>query len=196
VSWPQARTPLARATGTLSLGALALHELRYLLAPAQGAAAHEHAYMADIVPVIVALATALLATALLAPLSGEAPRAGRRGVAARSLLYAGLMLAVFCAQELAEATLAGAPLEGLATLGAGAWIAAPIALALGAAAAVATRGLETVERRLAAAQRPSRPRRGARSGARGPSSALVRALATDVLAFGIARRPPPLSLRP
>jgi hypothetical protein len=188
--------PSARATGTLALGALALHELRYVLGVEAGLEGHQgHAYMAQAVPVVVALATALLATTVLAPLGGRPLGAAGCGVAARTGLYAGMLLTVFAAQELAEGALSGAPWEGAALLlTPGGLVAVPLALALGVATALATRGLEGVERRLALAQCPAlrgrreRARRGARAGI------LLRPLAADALAFGIARRPPPVVL--
>lgn len=192
----RASTPSARATGTLALGALALHELRYLPGSGAGLDAHaSHAYMAQAVPVVVAFATALLAAALLAPLGGSPHRVGRRSVPQRAALYAGLLLAVFAAQELTEAWISGAGGEGVASLlGSSSWIAVPLALALAAVAAVATRTLEVVERRLEAAQ--ARPRRTRRRRPAVPKliGTALRPLAADVLAFGLARRPPPAAL--
>jgi hypothetical protein len=189
--------PIARATGTLALGALALHELRYLLASEPGLDAHgAHAYMAQAVPVIVVLATALLATVLLASLSGRAPRPGRLSRRARAALYAGLLLGLFWTQELAEAMSSGHVWAGVdALVGSGGWIALPLALALGSIAALATHGLEGVEQRIAAAQWAPRPRRTVRSGPRALTGVRLRPLVADALAFGIARRPPPAALR-
>jgi hypothetical protein len=188
--------PIARATGTLALGALALHELRYLLASEPGLDAHgAHAYMAQTVPVIVVLATALLAAVLLAPLSGHAPRRRRRSLRARAVLYAALLLGLFWTQELAEATFSGCVWAGVAALvDSGGWIALPLALALGSIAALATHGLEGMERRLAAAQWAPCPRR-TRSGSRAVTGVRLRPRVADALAFGIAPRPPPAALR-
>lgn len=192
----RASRPSARATGTLALGALALHELRYLLGSGAGLDAHaSHAYMAQAVPVVVALATALLAAALLAPLGGSPHRAGRRSVTRRAVLYAGLLVVVFAAQELTEAWISGAGLDAIASLVVSSgWIAVPLALALGGVAAAATRTLEVVERRLEAANGSTLRTRRRREASPKLAGTSVRPLATDVLAFGLARRPPPAAL--
>lgn len=192
----RASRPSARATGTLALGALALHELRYLLGSGAGLDAHaSHAYMAQAVPVVVALGTALLAAALLAPLGGSPHRAGRRSVTQRAVLYAGLLLVVFAAQELTEAWISGAGLDAIASLAVSSgWIAVPLALALGGVAAAATRTLEVVERRLEMANGSTPRTRRRREASPKLAGTSVRPLATDVLAFGLARRPPPAAL--
>lgn len=192
----RASRPSARATGTLALGALALHELRYLLGSGAGLDAHaSHAYMAQAVPVVVAFGTALLAAALLAPLGGRPHRAGRRSVPQRAVLYAGLLLVVFAAQELTEAWISGAGLGAIASLVVSSgWIAVPLALALGGVAAAATRTLEVVERRLEMANGSTPRTRRRREASPKLAGTSVRPLATDVLAFGLARRPPPAAL--
>jgi hypothetical protein len=189
----------ARATGVLALGALALHELSYALTGGGPSGAHgSHAYLADAVPVVVMLATALLAVTLLAPLGGDSFARGSRGVVSRTLLYAGLLLGAFYAQELTEALLDPAPGDALAPIaGPGALVAVPLALSLGIVAALVTRGLEDFEERLAAAQLAALPRlRRRRSNAARPRPALLRRLpaAGASLAFGFARRPPPSAL--
>jgi hypothetical protein len=186
-----------RATGVLAFGVLALHELTYLLTGGPAAAHGGHAYLAEALPVVVMLATALLAVSLLAPLGGSTLARGRRGVASRAFLYAGLLLGAFSAQELAEAVFhaeAGAALAPLA--GKGIVVAVPLALALGAVAAFATRWLEDVEELLAAAQdgASARPRRIARGVRRPAARSPWRPAAGASLAFGFTRRPPPQAL--
>jgi hypothetical protein len=193
--------PNARATSVLVIGALALHELRYALgygSEAQEALArHGHAYMDQLVPALVALSVALGAAALLGPLSRRVARSGTGpALLRRAALYAGLLLAVFSAQELAEGWLAAGHPGGLeAVLGHGGWIAVPLALGLGAAAALATRGLERAGVRLDQAH-TKRPHGGSKIGigayAPGAETPPLAALA---LAFGLARRPPPVALR-
>jgi hypothetical protein len=184
----------------LLFGALVLHELRYALgygSDAQEALArHGHAYLEQLVPALVALSVALVAGTLLASLTGRGAAAGQGGgLLGRAALYAGLLLTVFSAQELAEAWLAGGHPGGVDALVAhGGWTAIPLALALGAIAALATRGLERVEVRLAAAySRRLRhpPRIELRPHAAGAETAPLAALP---LAFGLARRPPPAAL--
>jgi hypothetical protein len=193
-------TPNLRATALLLLGALLLHELRYALAFGAGAdealARHGHGYMEQLVPVLVALSGALLAGAVLAPLTGRLARVspGSRLVR-RTGIYAALLLAVFCAQELAEAWLASGHPDGIdAVLGHGGWVAIPLALLHGALAALATRGLEQVELRLLAVRQPHPSPTPAAGPGPVSEAAGVPPLATLTLAFGLARRPPPLSL--
>ena len=189
----------ARATGVLALGVLALHELSYVLTGGGPSGAHgTHAYLADAVPVVVMLATALLAVTLLAPLGGASLARGSRCVVSRTILYAGLLLGAFYAQELTEVLLDPAPGDAVAPLaGPGALVAVPLALSLGLVAALVTRGLEDVEERLAVAQLGAlhAPRR-ARSEPSRPDGASPRRrqAAGASLAFGFARRPPPSPL--
>jgi hypothetical protein len=188
----------ARATGLLALGVLALHELTYLLAGDPSGGHGAHAYFAQAVPVVVMLATALLALTLLAPLGGDPLARCSRGFVSRTIRYAGLLLGAFCAQELAEALLDPAPGDAIVALaGPGTLAAVSLALALGLAAALVTRALEDVEERLAAAVlgAPHRRRR-AEGEPSSPTGASPRRLAAAgaSLAFGFARRPPPAPL--
>lgn len=184
----------------LAIGALALHELRYAIGYGSGAeealARHGHAYMEQLVPALVALSVALVAGALLGPLSRRVgPGGPGRGLLRRAGVYAGLLLAVFCAQELAEGWLAAGHPGLDALLGHGGWVAVPLALGLGGLAAFATRGLERIEVRLDehhARRRHPRPRIGLGSFAPGAEASPLAAL---TLAFGLARRPPPAALR-
>jgi hypothetical protein len=181
----------------LALGALALHDVRYLLgygADANAALSHHgHGYMEQLVPALVAMSAAVIAAALIAPLAGLAGAPGRGpGVLGRAPLYTGLLLGVFWSQELAEAALAGGhPGAVEALIGHGAWTAAPLAVLVGLAAALATGGLELVERRLAGVtSRGLTARAPLELGSRG-TGVESRPLAALTLAFGLARRPPP-----
>jgi hypothetical protein len=191
----------ARAASLLSLAALVVHELRYLLAygdrAGEALASQGHAYLSDLggALVTVTLAT-LLATLLAGVLSPAARRPARPAAAAfprTAALYAIVTAAIFCAQELAEGALAaGHPAGPAAVLAHGGWIAFPLALAAGSLCAVACLALQGVERSLARGA-PTR-----RAPARGlapaePHAAPARLpLASLNLAFGFARRPPPL----
>ena len=194
-------SPIARAASLLSLASLAVHELRYLLAYGDGAsealASQGHAYLSDFGG---ALITVLLATLLATVLAGAlAPPARRPGQAAGSAfprtatLYAFALLAIFCAQELTEgAVAAGHPAGLAAVLAHGGWMALPLALAAGAVCALVCLALQGVERALAqgAPSRPARPRPPVLAE---PHAAPARVpLASLNLAFGFARRPPPL----
>jgi hypothetical protein len=191
----------ARATSLLSLAALAVHELRYLLAYGDRAdealASQGHAYLSDLGGTLITLALATLLATVLA--SGLAPAARRPGQTAgrafrrTAALYAIALLAIFCAQELTEgAVAAGHPAGLAAVLAHGGWMALPLALAAGAVCSLACLALQGVERALA----QGGPRRAVRE--RPPAVAEPHAaparlpLVSLNLAFGFARRPPPL----
>ena len=212
----RADSHVARTGALLALGGLAVHQLRYLLAFGSGSGAelHQegHDYLAQVVPILVALAVAAIVARLV--VGAIATRAGRSltggsaryrrdsaryslfsplsPTVARGLIYAAALATVFWAQELAEgAVAAGHPSGVAAVLGGGAWIAIPLALALGLAAATVEWLLDRAERAIAMAlgvgTTPLSPP--------GPPAApilLLRApLAAQGLAFGFARRPPP-----
>ena len=188
---------IGRAAGLLTLGALAVHQLRYLVAYGAGGgeALHRegHGYLLAAIPVIVALAAAaVMAGLLVAALRGDRGHAHLRS--ASGLLYAGALFAVFAAQELAEGALApGHPagLDGLVENGA--WVAVPLAVVLGYAAALAERLLGRADAALAAALGDApRPALAAEPLPLPPSSERT-PLAALPLAFGLARRPPPVS---
>ncbi len=190
---------LARSAALLSLGALGVHQLRYLIASgaAGGEAVHRdgHAYLAVTLPVVVALATAILAAILLRGAvgwtsEGGSSRSGRR----RWVLYAGALLVIFCAQELTEGAIAAGHPAGLAAIaGGGAWIAAPLALLFGAAAVLVELVLERGATALAVAtEARARPGRRLRGRRRALPGLARRPLAASPLAFGLARRPPPV----
>ena len=197
------RRPLrrARAAALLALGALAVHQLHYLIAfgPEGGAALHRegHGYLAELIPVLVALAAAsLLATLLLAAVAEVRPGARAPELAPRAALYSIALLLVFTAQELAEGALAtGHPAGAVALLGGGAWVAAPLALAVGLGAAFVERLLDRVDEVVAGGQRGPRLACGPGLSEPSPRPAIVPA-ASAPLAFGLARRPPPAPARP
>jgi hypothetical protein len=191
----------ARSVALLSLGALALHQLRYALAygdRASQALAHQgHGYLAELGGVLIAVASAaLLGTLLASALStGEGRKAGRARAAWLHLTaaYALGLLAIFCAQELAEGALAaGHPAGVAAVFAGGGWIGLPLAGLLGLVCALASmclRSAEEVLGRTAVAHVPVlRP-----AALPGPNVAPLRTtLAALNLGFGFARRPPPL----
>jgi hypothetical protein len=199
----------ARASSLLSLAALAVHELRYLLTygdrAGEALANQGHAYLSDLGGAVVTLTMATLLAALFAgALAPPACRPDRpagcppaRSVGGHTpvrtgLLYALALLAIFCAQELAEgAVAAGHPAGPAAVLGHGGWLALPLALVAGALCSLACLALQGVEQTLA--RRPPRcaPRQPPVLAA--PHAAPARrSLASLSLAFGFARRPPPL----
>lgn len=194
VSNPINRSSAAlRALAVLALGALAVHQLRYLFgygAEAGAALSHQgHGYLTGAVPVLLALALAAVLSSVLAGRFG-APARSRPRSAARVLAYAAALLATYLVQETSEGLIAaGHPggLEGL--LGNGGLIVVPLSLLVGLLAWAAAQGLEAVERRLASARVPPRPKAPATIGAPRPRGA--RPLPSSPLAFGLSRRPPP-----
>jgi hypothetical protein len=191
----------ARAAALLSLGALAVHQLRYLLAyghDAEWALSEQgHAYLSHFGGIAVGLGLAVLLGTLLAPaarrrLAGTGCRGMLRFVAP---LYTAALLASFCSQEIAEGALSSGHPDGLnAAVANGGWIAIPLAILVGLLCALGTRALERVDDALSAPKQP-RGRLPRSPAVPAPNPAAPRlALGCLGLAFGIARRPPPRSL--
>ena len=186
-----------RGVSLLSLGALALHQVTYLLAGGADLHAaglpHRHAYLAELGPALAGASLAAITLSIaFSALRRRLPTAlDPQCVTERAAAYAAALLVVYLTQELTEALFAdgGSPLVE-ATLGGGAWLALPLALAFGAAAAAVGDALDRAELRLALALRV-RARRAPRA-AGAPAAPPRRALATRTLAFGLSRRPPPL----
>jgi hypothetical protein len=192
---------IARGASLLSLGALAVHELRYLLRYGHGAgealAKQGHGYMSDLGGALVVLALAtLLATLLTGALAPPARRAHEPAGAAfrrTAALYALALAAIFCAQELTEGAIAAGHPAGLAALLAhGGWVFLPLALVIGALCSVTCLALRGADRTLAriavrrsASRRPATLPQPHAFPARRPLTSLN-------LGFGFARRAPPL----
>ncbi len=201
---PTARPAAAtRAAALLALGALVVHELRYVLAyggEAQRVMASEgHGYLGELAPALVVFAlSAICGRLAAAALGGRGASAARRPVLRSTAAFAAALGAIFAGQELIEGAMYAGHPGGLAAIfGAGGWIAVPLALLCGLLAALADRALAGAEdalvRRAARGRRglprPS-PARGRRPG-RG-----FRLPQASPLAFGLARRPPPVPLVP
>jgi hypothetical protein len=189
---------IARAVALLTLGALALHQLRYSLAFGDAApdALHQHGhdYLAVIAPALVALAVALAVAATLARAAAvRRGSAGGGGSMRRAVRYALGLLAVYSAQEVTEGALAAGHPSGVdAVIAGGGWIAGPLALVLGLAAALVARLLDRVEQRLASTSPRARlPRPPAALGSLRATTHVRSPLAALTVAFGLARRPPP-----
>jgi hypothetical protein len=192
---------LARRASLLALGALALHQLRYALAYGDGAssalAQQGHGYLADLAPLLLMVALCVVCARLVAAALGRlgASSAARTGPWAESVAFAAALVAIFSAQELTEGLLAAGHPGGFAGLaGHGGIVAIPLALAIGALAAAIDRALSRAERSLAALAHRRRPPRGRPADEACPAIAEVAGLALRPLAFGLARRPPPLLL--
>jgi hypothetical protein len=179
-----------RLASVLAVGAFALHQLRYLIADGGASAAAGHRYMADLLPALSVLVLAAILATLLRGTEGASP--ARAPLARRIAIFAGALLAIYLGQELLEGLMAGGHSASItALLGSGGWVALPLAVAIGALAALVTRALESVERAIAVihAERPLRLRPPAVRGRALPARAA--SLLSAPLAFGLARRPPP-----
>ena len=184
--------PRVRAAALFALGALAVHQIRYVLAStgADEAAAHGHGYLELVAPVLVATTVATIGISLLAALVGRVAAPLDPGHATeRAAAYALGLLAVYFVQELSEGLLVGGHGAFAGIVGPGGWLALPLAMAFGAVVALACGWLDRVQYKLAAAARtfPQRAPQTLRHRAGIPRGGL----ALRPLEFGLARRPPP-----
>jgi hypothetical protein len=192
-------TPTVRLAAVIAVCALVLHEARYLIGfgdrAGEALAARGHAYL----PLAGGLAVLLLALAA-AQLLLAVDRARRtaRGERPASfvrlwLALATVLLAVYSCQELLEALLTrGHDFGPAVPFAEGGWSAVPLALALGALAALLLKG---ASRAVAVAAQRARalPLRPLRAGLRRPAEP-VRARG-PVLARNLAGRAPPALLQ-
>ncbi|MGI9556758.1 MAG: hypothetical protein ACR2N5_02330 [Solirubrobacterales bacterium] len=182
----------ARMGAVLAIGALALHHLSYLAAHGGGAsevlAGSGHGYLALIAPAVIVAAAGLAVAGVAIPVLNRRRLLTRSTFESRAVGLAAAMLALFVAQELAEALVMGG--SASAALLAGGWLTMPLALVLGALGSFALAGLAAVSDAIVR-ERPSMWRRR-RSAVRAlpPAPSLV-PLPAHALAFGFARRPPP-----
>jgi hypothetical protein len=180
-----------RLAALLAIGAPVLHQLRYLLVGTSGELAQQgHGYLADLLPALAVLVLSVALATLIRGTEGASP--ARAPLPRRIAMFSIALLAIYAGQESLEGLLAaghpGGPGE---LLGAGGWIALPLAIGIGALAALLARVLEGLERAIATthAERATRSRAPAVRGR--PLPARVARLAQAPLAFGLARRPPP-----
>ena len=178
-----------RLASILAVGVFALHQLRYLVAVGGSSAAEGHRYMADLLPPLSVLVLAAVLATLLRGTEGAS--SARTPLARRMALFAGALLAIYVGQELLEGLMAGHSTGLAGLLAGGGWVALPLAVAIGALAALLAHVLEGVERVIAVvhAERPLRSRAPAVRGRALPARAI--SLLSAPLAFGLARRPPP-----
>jgi hypothetical protein len=180
-----------RVAAILAVGAVALHQLRYLLAPSAESAQHAHGYMTELLaPIAVLILAAAIAT-LVRGTEGASPAHAPLG--RRIALFGLALVAIHACQETLEGLMATEDAGGFiaSSLTSGGWIALPLAFVVSIAAALLARALEVIERAIAVVHAAPRMRsrapavRGRALAARGPR------LSSSPLAFGLARRPPP-----
>jgi hypothetical protein len=181
-----------RASATIALGALTVHQLRYLAGYGDGAGAalgsQGHAYLAATLPLLIVLAAA--ATLGTLALAASARRSGSPTARPGWLFCTAALLVIFGVQESFEGLLAAGHPRGLsAVFGHDGWVVLPIAALIGRLVAWLLDGLTSVERALAGAVARGRAPRGA-PGVPLPTI-YVPAVRRKPLAFGGARRPPP-----
>jgi hypothetical protein len=180
-----------RLAAILAVGAFALHQLRYLIALGVTSPAEQgHGYVIDLLPPIAVLVLAAALATLIRGTEGAAPT--RAPLMRRIAVFSLALFAIYAGQESLEGMMAAGHPAGLAAVFAsGGWLALPLALIIGALAALLARALEVVERVIAVshARRTGRSRPPVVRGRALPARALR--LASSPLAFGLARRPPP-----
>jgi hypothetical protein len=185
-----------RAAALVTAAALALHELRYMLAYGDDAGARldaqGHAYLSF----AGALATALVAAAVY-QFGAALARARRHGrpepehasFGAAWVGAAAVLLAVYIGQESIELLGAGQAADPAAIAAGGGWVVLPLAVVLGAFVAFALRVTRAVVAAVAARARRARaPRRSIR---RPRPLAIAPPRAVLLAAGGGARAPPP-----
>lgn len=188
----------ARFAALLAVGALALHQLRYVVADGPHAAAAlertGHAYLGTLLAPLLAVAVALVVVSFARAALDRAPtrvRLAGRYVAA----FTGGLLAIFSAQELLEGVLASGHPAGLgALIAAGGWVALPIAAAIAVVLAGLATLLDRAEIRIADKRRRRAPRLRAPRKTSPRNAPAVARLSLQNLVFGFSRRPPPVSL--
>ena len=189
---------LARTVALLALGVLGVHWLRYVLAYGEAAGdrlhAQGHGYLSELLPGIVALSVAMIVASVALRVLTRSTARPRVASGGATLVFSCCLLAIYAAQELSEGLLASGEDSGFAAVTAGSgWVAIPIALIVGGALSLferlLVRGEECLVEFIAASdtagppsQEPPRPH----------APPFVLKHAHRALAFGFARRPPPL----
>ncbi|MGI8749256.1 MAG: hypothetical protein ACR2J6_01685 [Thermoleophilaceae bacterium] len=180
-----------RAGGLILTGELAVHELRYLIAPAERAG---HGYL----PLLGALSVLVLAVGAgrLAGALESARRTGRDERVTVRFLAAWPVLALtivtlFGVQETVEGLVGGGGAAALAgPFSSGGWVVLPLAVAISAVLALALTGARAAVRSAARAARAAlRPRRADPR----PVAKALSKLRPSLLALNLGGRAPPLS---
>lgn len=196
-SRPTGTTSRVRGGTVLFAGALVMHWLCYLPTAGvggTGSPAGVHRYLVELTPGLIVFAITALAASLLAPFAlGRSSSVRAVLLERRAARYAVALLGIFLAQEVAEFIVATNTAGGVdAVVGPAGWLAFPLAFGLGLLAALVAQSLDRVEQRLSTAMSAAMPRQLPVSAAP-PFDPGIASLATLSLAFGLARRPPPLA---
>src|SRR3954447_17129602 len=118
-----------RLAAILAVGAFALHQLRFLIAPP--AAPTGHGYMTELLAPIAVLVLAAAMATLIRGTEGASP--ARAPLGRRIAVFPVALLAIYLGQEFLEAMLtSGHPSSPAAVLAGGGLIALPLALVIGA----------------------------------------------------------------
>lgn len=185
-----------RSASLLALGALAVHDGRFLLsyghASGRVLAAEGHAYLTWVGPLVVAavlLATLRFVTRLARPVPGAPPVPRRR--VRLFFLVAGLLLAVYTVQEWSEGLFAaGHPAGLLEPFAHGGWVVVPLVAAAAGIITLLLWGADVALARAAAAGLAFTPR--LRAEARRAPRDVHRARRPALALQGAGRAPPPL----
>lgn len=139
-----------RTAALMGAGAYGVHQLRFALSPAHGAAVRDHGYLTPVGSVLVGLLLFAFASVLARVARGSVEQAPRlRRVWAGASLS---LVAVYWVQESIEALLTRGDIH--AAFSHGGWVALPLALGIGLAIALVARGVARASE-MAAAERPA-----------------------------------------
>lgn len=179
-----------RTAALLTLGALAVHQGRYLLAPA--GTGDRHGYLELAGPTILLLTMAAIAVSFLATIAlrrlPDAPAPEQ--ATDRAVVFAVALLAVYLLQELGEGLLTSGDHALAHLLAGGGWLALPLSILLGGLAALAGHWLDRTELRAAVALLRRLPgRRGAAAPAPRPRREWTPG--RTLRAIGLSPRAPP-----
>jgi hypothetical protein len=188
-----------RAFAVLTGAALALHQLRYLLAyggqSEKQLGLQAHAYLALIFPLAVVLVAVAVLAFGVSMLRAHRAMRGEPGLPTGLALWARsscILLGVYGLQEWLEGELGHGHPSGIgAIVGRGGWWAVPLAIALGALVAWLLKGAASAIELVA--NRSRTPRRFVRSSAPSRHKRPSQKPAIDVLASFLAGRGPPLA---
>jgi hypothetical protein len=180
-----------RLAAVLLPSSLLLHEGAYALAG--GVSGRSHDYFALFLPILAVAAVSLAVAAILLPALGFG--VGDDRVRSRPFAIALALIVLFAVQEGAEALLFGGGAAQVATAVAAAWALLPLALMLGVVGAGLIELLERAGDRLARLlERRRQPRPRPVNAPRPAALNRTSFAAGSPLAFGLARRPPPLNV--